>query len=598
MARIKVLSSEIINQIAAGEVVERPASAIKELIENAIDASSSKIILKTQNSGKSSIEIIDNGIGMEEEDILLSVKEHATSKIEKTNDLFNISSLGFRGEALASISSISKLTIESKTKKSNLGLKCNFNFNKLISKEKISMNEGTKIIINDIYSNTPARLKFLKADRTELKYIQTMIKHYAFLYPLIAFEFYNNDKRLLKFMPSKNRLERLSLIKSTNLEEWLHTTIDSHYLSGELFVLKPSASIRKQDIKIYINGRPVYDKIVRKALLTGYEELSINTNEAIMYLVLNIEPNFIDLNVSPTKNEVRFIESNFVFDIVHKSVLSFYNNAYNSDSLINYNTNSLRHTSVKKIKENTFNNFSKTNIKNTKYKEDSLNTGVLFHNNRTISKNAEKLLYGEIGAIKELVKDDNRKTVIIGHNYRIIGQFLKQYTILEDGDKLVLIDQHAAHERVNYEKIKKSFLEGDKQNMLLSQIVEVEGFTEKFITEKLDLLNINYKILKNASKNEVIKIEIHAIPYVLENTDLKELMRRYFNSEEKEDFYRIAATISCHTSIRGNRFLSDQEIKDLITKLLECDYPYACPHGRPTIVNFSKNDIERLFERV
>lgn len=552
MNKINILSEDLINKISAGELIERPAYAVKELIENSIDAEADTINVELINSGKQRIIVSDNGIGISEDDLKLAILRHTTSKIANVEDLYNISSLGFRGEALASIASISKLTIQTKTKNSDYGLELKSIFGDIISINKNTCKNGTSIIVDDFYKNTPARLAFLKTDQTEFSHSLNFFNNFAIAYPNITFKLVNNEKTFLYYPANKNISERFNLVFNSKAK-WLFSQNEHNYLSAELYILDPKVS-NKKDYRTFINGRIVNDKVLYHALNSSFEKYS-STSFNTVVLFLNCDPNFIDVNVSPTKSEVRFREASLVHDFVSKLVEQIFSTEKHPANLVSL------------MSKNTFENFK----------------------NDVFTKNLEEA--------PELFQE------ALSPSYfpirKIIGQYKNQYLIYEEDDKLFFVDQHAAHERINFEKILNTLMKNTEiQNLLLPEFLELSKQDSLLFDKHLpELKDLGFDIEK-----EEDNFVVRSVPRILAELDIIKLFFELLkNYDDKVSIVNnlslIAAPLSCHASIRGATVLSENQIASLLEELENCEYPYTCPHGRPVKLEFTLNDIEKLFKR-
>ncbi len=426
-SRIKELPIDVVNQIAAGEVVERPASVIKELIENSIDAEANDIVVELVDAGKKQILIKDNGSGIHGDDIELALTRHATSKIASSEDLFNINTLGFRGEALPAIASVSKITMISKSRESNSGTKVYAEYGSIKSKQKKAVASGTIIIVDELYSNTPARLKFLKKSSTELSHCISVVNNYAMAYPTVSFRLLHNGRSIFFLPPVESFESRLSSVTG-HKSKWFSAQSAYEYISGEVFVGDPQKMDSPNEIKIFVNGRNVRDRMVSHAISSFYDHNLSSGDHPLTILFLNIDPSFVDVNVSPTKNEVRFRESNTIYSFVQ--------------TLLEQALNIQRTTNI--------NNFNPSRPSTT----ETSNSGIIYQP-LTTEPSIEQSLFEDVSQV----------------SFNVIGQFNKQYLIIEEDKKLILIDQHAAHERINYEKIKKALSDNiESQELLIPEI--------------------------------------------------------------------------------------------------------------------------------
>jgi DNA mismatch repair protein MutL len=567
-ARIKELPLDVVNQIAAGEVVERPASVIKELIENAIDAEANDIVVELVDAGKKQIIIKDNGCGIYSDDIELALTRHATSKIARSEDLFNIHTLGFRGEALPAIASVSKITVMSKSRESESGTKVYAEYGAVKSKQKKAIASGTIIIVNDIYSNTPARLKFLKKTSTELSHCISVVNNYAMAYPSVSFRVLHNGRSIF-FLPSVDDMEsRLSSVTGIK-SKWLKAQSAYEHINGEVFVADPQKMDgTASEIKIFVNGRNVRDRMVTHAISSFYDQNVSSGDHPLTVIFLNIDPSFVDVNVSPTKNEVRFRESNTVYSFVQ--------------SLLEQALN----TNKKPMQPSSF-------TYNRPGSAQTANTGALYQPLPTMTTEAgEQPLFEDMSQIP----------------FSVIGQFHKQYVIIEEKEKLILIDQHAAHERINYERIKKALNDNiEEQSLLMPEILELgakDAVVLKDILPELKKIGFNIEEF-SAPKMNAAAFTIRSIPKILSNIDVKQLIRDIILEKAelsetkgiKEKIAVTAASLSCHASVRGIQQLHPQEIVRLLSELEQCEFPYTCPHGRPIKVEFTLYEIEKMFKR-
>ncbi len=563
-SRIKELPIDVVNQIAAGEVVERPASVIKELIENSIDAEANDIVVELVDAGKKQILIKDNGSGIHGDDIELALTRHATSKIASSEDLFNINTLGFRGEALPAIASVSKITMISKSRESNSGTKVYAEYGSIKSKQKKAVASGTIIIVDELYSNTPARLKFLKKSSTELSHCISVVNNYAMAYPTVSFRLLHNGRSIFFLPPVESFESRLSSVTG-HKSKWFSAQSAYEYISGEVFVGDPQKMDSPNEIKIFVNGRNVRDRMVSHAISSFYDHNLSSGDHPLTILFLNIDPSFVDVNVSPTKNEVRFRESNTIYSFVQ--------------TLLEQALNIQRTTNI--------NNFNPSRPSTT----ETSNSGIIYQP-LTTEPSIEQSLFEDVSQV----------------SFNVIGQFNKQYLIIEEDKKLILIDQHAAHERINYEKIKKALSDNiESQELLIPEILDLnakDAVVLKDLLKEFNSIGFNIEEFPEPKANEVA-FSIRSIPKILSNIDVKVLiievlLEKVELSETngiKEKIAIIAASLSCHASIRGVQQLHYQEIIKLLSELEKCEFPYTCPHGRPIKVEITMNEIEKMFKR-
>jgi len=565
--KIHQLSLDIVNKIAAGEVVERPASVIKELVENSIDAEANDIHIELVDAGKKQILVKDNGAGINNDDIDLALTRHATSKIQDLEDLYSISTLGFRGEALPAIASVSKMNITSKTKDDGAGTKLYAEYGDIKSRNKKAVSNGTAISVEELYSNTPARLKFLRKSNTELSHCISTVNNYAIAYPSVSFKLMHNGRSLF-FLPQTNNTEqRLSSVLGTKAK-WLSAKSAYEYASGEVFILDPSETDTVREIRIFVNGRFVRDRIVNHAVTSYFEKHLSTGTEPLIVMFLNIDPAFVDANVSPTKNEVRFREPNFIYSFVQSLM-----------------EQALKDAAPKRPGQ------AQTFSANYQTASDAMPQSLNFTTDTKKQSGTEQ-----------------KRLDIPSSQIKMIGQFKMQYIVMEENEKLILIDQHAAHERINFERITASLADTKElQQLLIPDTLELNiGDSLKFreLIPQLNEKGFSIEEFGRGAKGKATFL-IRSIPRILSNIDVKELFLELIK-EDLSDVSRqaltkklalIGARLSCHASIRGKERLSDMEVNQLLNQLGKCEFPYTCPHGRPTKIEITLSDIEKMFKR-
>lgn len=584
---VNKLDEKTISQIAAGEVVERLASIVKELIENSIDAKADQILVSVKEK-ESGIEITvkDNGIGMSEEDIIKSIENHSTSKISSIDDLSNIHSYGFRGEALASIASISKMTIESKEMNSKIGKRVVFQEKKEIGNEIASMNNGTRIIIEDIFYNIPARKKFLKSFSTEFVHISKQFINISLVNPNVSFELIKNSKTLYKFQKRENVDDRIKEAVYKDIEEsFIKINYESDFrIKGYIEI--PDKANRRAEQYIFVNGRYINDKIISTAIIRGYEGFIMKEQRPRYILMIEIDPREVDINVHPRKLEVRFRDTDYIFRAIQQTIRS-----------------SIEQRNIKKLEAYKYNvpQISSGGINNEKsrnasdYVNNFNNYADTFNNS-----NANFRVDYSINPVSQpypQFKFDNNHELTNKKYYQIFDS----YILVIEKDKVIMIDQHAAAERITYEKLENIQKENIKI-MLLPIKYELDKVSIDLIKENRSVIE-SYGILFELDKDNII---INAFPNFIESTDLKDIIEELVTdfkevqnnikiSEEKKD--HIRATLACHTSIRANKRLTDLEMASLVDELYNSQNPMNCPHGRPTMWELTKSDIEKRFKR-
>ena len=592
MARIKQLSKHLINQIAAGEVIERPASVVKELIENSIDAGATKISVEINNDCRD-IRVADNGSGIHPDDILLAFSKHATSKIATDEDLFDIHTMGFRGEALSSIISISKLTCTTRTAEFDTGLKVKCE-NSEVKSTQTGCAVGTIMEIKDLFYNLPARLKFLKSSNTEFSYIQELVQSIALAHPQCSLELKKNGKQALKTSGQNNLLQTIKEVYSadvvSNLKEVFKTDqLSNLKISG--YVSTPDYTrSSKKSYHIYINSRTVKCPVFQKAIDTAYKSLIANGKYPFVVLNLEIPPSDVDVNVHPTKKEVRYKNTNQIFNFIYTSIQA---------GLSNY--------IEKKVEaiESFAPQFSKsvqspqTNIIDfVQPKLESTNSAIFAKDDDTvyISDSEMKKLEEkhEQIVVQPKMFVPTEKTQEPEEN--IIGQYKNTYILVEKEDGLEIVDQHIAEERYIYEKLmsEKNIV---SQMLFVSDVVPVSSSEAILIKENLDKFEKFGYGIEFLKENELI---FRKVPQMIAKVNPKEILADILenidgNIDRLEE--KILITTSCKASVKAGQKLSTWQMQEIIKKWRTTKMPYTCPHGRPIVKFFPHKEIAGFFQR-
>ena len=592
MARIKQLSKHLINQIAAGEVIERPASVVKELVENSIDAGATKISVEINNDCRD-IRVADNGSGIHPDDILLAFSKHATSKIATDEDLFDIHTMGFRGEALSSIISISKLTCTTRTAEFDTGLKVKCE-NSEVKSTQTGCAVGTIMEIKDLFYNLPARLKFLKSSNTEFSYIQELVQSIALAHPQCSLELKKNGKQALKTSGQNNLLQTIKEVYSadvvSNLKEVFKTDqLSNLKISG--YVSTPDYTrSSKKSYHIYINSRTVKCPVFQKAIDTAYKSLIANGKYPFVVLNLEIPPSDVDVNVHPTKKEVRYKNTNQIFNFIYTSIQA---------GLSNY--------IEKKVEaiEGSAPQFSKsvqspqTNIIDfVQPKLESTNSAIFAKDDDTvyISDSEMKKLEEkhEQIVVQPKMFVPTEKTQEPEEN--IIGQYKNTYILVEKEDGLEIVDQHIAEERYIYEKLmsEKNIV---SQMLFVSDVVPVSSSEAILIKENLDKFEKFGYGIEFLKENELI---FRKVPQMIAKVNPKEILADILenidgNIDRLEE--KILITTSCKASVKAGQKLSTWQMQEIIKKWRTTKMPYTCPHGRPIVKFFPHKEIAGFFQR-
>lgn len=622
--RIKKLPNILINQIAAGEVVERPASALKELLENSIDARADKIIVDLTDGGIKQIKITDNGVGICEADLHLALDRHATSKLEDEDSLYNVTTLGFRGEGLASIASVSRFSLASRIEGSQHGYKISSNFGVLSDVVPGAVNNGTVVEVNELYHNIPARKKFLKAATTEYGHCKNVFERISLSYPQIGFELRHNGKMIYQ-LESQPLLQRISQLFGDDYTkspfEILETQMNNLSLSG--YIYHPSYLSGTKTVQFfYINGRYVRDRVIQNAVKQGFSGVLHHEHQPQYVLFLEIDPHEVDVNVHPTKSEVRFREVGSIHNFISSSIRKAL--AVSPDSRVNATVFATDGEEVRPITDNRT-SFVDTN-RSTGYNsvpayEKSSSAGARFSDNfrrenaQAPGKSAIRQWLPPEGVLNSLVTtqksanlftEDNNETYsevlpMLGFALALLGGI---YILSQADDGLIVVDMHAAHERIILERLKQQVANHDvpAQRLLVPlelDIDEIMAATFKEHETDLKALGIECRLLDST------KLEVEAIPLLINTTDTGRLvldtlseLSSYGNSNAlAEHSEEILSTIACHSAVRANHQLTITQMNSILRDMeqtLRADY---CNHGRPTWFRLSMQELDTMFMR-
>ncbi|EJD81870.1 DNA mismatch repair endonuclease MutL [Staphylococcus epidermidis] len=644
MGKIKELETSLANKIAAGEVVERPSSVVKELLENAIDAQATEINIEVEQSGVSSIRVVDNGTGIAQEDLGLVFHRHATSKIVADDDLLHIRTLGFRGEALASISSVAKVTLKTCTDNEN-GHEIYAENGKIIHQKPAKAKKGTDIQVDSLFYNTPARLKYIKSLYTELGKITDIVNRMAMSHPEIRISLVSDGKKLLSTNGSGRTNEVMAEIYGMKVaKDLVHISGDTSDYHLEGFVAKPEHSrSNKHYISIFINGRYIKNFVLNKAILEGYHTLLTIGRFPICYINIQMDPILVDVNVHPTKLEVRLSKEDQLYDLIVTKIRE----AFKDKILIPQND--LNHASKKNKVLETFEqqkiNFEKqqSQIGETSapyvHDQKDKNHDVESHKNNldsTSSTNNESTevsneLHNHIDdsylqSQKEVLFDmeqntsneyeisnqqsnDIKGTVSQTPHRRvpymeIVGQVHGTYIIAQNENGMFMIDQHAAQERIKYEYFREKIGEvtNEVQNLLIPLTFHFSKDEQMIIDQYKDELDKVGVHLEHFGGHDYI-VNSYPVWFPKEEAeeiikDMIELVLKHKSVDVKKIREDAAIMMSCKKSIKANHYLKNNEMADLIDQLREAEDPFTCPHGRPIIINFSNYELEKLFKRV
>ena len=670
---INILDDLTIHKIAAGEVVERPSSVTKELIENSIDASSTQIVIDIVDGGKKQIRITDNGEGIPSSEVDKSFLRHATSKIKKIDDLYDLYSLGFRGEALASIASVSRLEMITKTKDEPLGTKVVLEGGKEVLKEPVGTKNGTTIIIKDLFFNTPVRQKFLKSTHAETINISDLINKLAIGNTNVQFKYINNGKLMLN-TPGDNKL--ISVIRSIYGKEIVENLIE---INEEGSFCNINGYIGNNNIyrsnknlqHIYINNRYVRSKIILDAINEAYKSIIPINKHGVCFLNIDINPAKIDVNIHPTKMEIKFENDKDLYieirDLLKKKLLNtaLIGKYENYDDKFKVNESKETYLQEKEAYLQTFNNLNKENeedknlnkatpkndfselnsfmslsealSRNNKVEENKANKEKVKDSTIT-SNNIEKEIklqsienkkneffidgvvdvsksfsFDELNSLNEKndkkaelnqiseenIKSENRFSIT---DFRVVGSILNTYIVLEKNEAMYLLDQHAAHEKVLYEEYMKKFKNHkiDMQMLLDPIVMEFSNVDMMKIENNMDLfLNFGFEIELFGNNH----IMVRGVPTIFGTPESEKFILQIIdNMEDLSSSYDLKgdkfASMACRAAIKANDKIHIIEMKKLLLQMEKCENPFTCPHGRPTIVEISKKEIEKMFKRI
>lgn len=597
--KIRQLPESLANKIAAGEVVERPASVVKELIENSIDAKSTWIKVDVEEAGLNLIRVSDNGVGMSEDDVKRSFLRHATSKIEFDTDLFHVKSLGFRGEALASISAVSKLTIKTSTGE-QAGTKLYLEGGKIIEASKSDARQGTEITVEQLFYNTPARLKYMRTIYTELGHITDLINRYALAHPNVRFEITHNNKVLFKSAGTNQLLQVIANIYGNNVARQMipiKEETKDFKISG--YICKPEVTRSSRDfITLIINGRYIKNQGLTQAVLRAYHTLLPIHRNPIVVIAIKMDPILVDVNVHPTKLEVRFSKEKELISLIEQTIKT----SFKDLTLIPHVTQPVEKTRKQKTLQMDAENFQQESLESF----EAVERPNLFAENYAEIKSDEAESVSEHQEFAEaFAKSDND----VLPQERIpplypIGQLQGTYILAQNELGFYMIDQHAAQERIKYEffRDKLAKTNNELQSLLIPVTFEFTNEELMFIKENETLLN-DVGLFFEAFGHQTLAIR--DVPTWFPKGTEEEIVRDMIEQiivdstiNVKKIREEVAIMMSCKRSIKANHHLDIGEMNRLLNDLRACEDPFTCPHGRPVIVHFTTYEIEKMFKRI
>lgn len=631
---IRVLDKKIADKIAAGEVVERPLSIIKELAENSLDAGADDIVIEIKNGGKTYIRITDNGCGIEADQCETAFLRHATSKIEKEEDLDAIYTLGFRGEALASIAAVSKVELLTKTQESSAGKRVELHGGDVVSSSAWGCPDGTTFIVKDLFYNTPARQKFLKKDSTEAGLIVEFVTNLALAYPHVRVRMISNDRILFATNGKGDRLRTIMTLTSrTHTETLIPFIYETDGIKVEGYVSGPGESRKNRKGQVFfVNGRAVGSRIIEKGIERAYRDRLFEGRFPVCYLFLTVNPETMDVNIHPNKKEVRFYREDLIENAVADGIISALTTKAAvpeiKDVLVSDNDKTpvtaekvaeALHSRTESLKERNpaaINRIFMEYDLEKKQDEESA-AGVMEkavtekYRSADIADGSSETAEFSGAAEKKAVQSEKQETFLTSRgNYvfdftalKIHGQIFRTYIQLSDDESVYFLDQHAAHERVFFEKLMKQFrnMEKHRQTLLIPFQIDVSHREKEMEDKWLEPL---YDMGFTIEEFGPVTYKISEIPSFFEIRQAEDFLEEFIQTSgetsdfQSKDIWDRIATKACKKAVKGNDSLSQQEIENLLDELGRCENPYSCPHGRPVFIRITKKELEKRFRRV
>ncbi len=600
MNRIKVLDELTIQKIAAGEIIERPSSIVKELVENSLDAKSSNITIEIRNGGKSYIRVTDDGEGIAREDLSIAFKRHSTSKLSSADDLYQIMSFGFRGEALASISTISKVEVLTKTGENPIGTHAFLEEGNILKLESVGCPKGTTMIVTHMFYNVPVRENFLKSDMIEANNVSDIVYKLALGNPGVSFKYIKDNKVLFKTSRNNDLISNIYALLGKDFNDNLirvnyeSSNLKVHgYISNNKFYRS-----NKTHQYLYVNNRYIKNYNISSLIENKYKSIIPINKFPVFILFIDMDPKLIDVNIHPTKEEIKFMNQQKINEEL----------GYIIDKTINESL-SMPKTKFKQRKEKPINELPLLYDENFLTKKSHLETYDNYDNIENKDAIAEDRSYHIKEDVEDLLVDEpdknNYELINILEKGQIIGTLFFTYILVEDlqSSKLFVVDQHAAHERVMYEKFKEEYKEENIsiQHLLKPEIIELSNAETQLVVKNIDLFKKLGFMVEEFGTNSVI---IRGVPILFGKPQVKDLFLELVDTIESniESSYEVKLDkiikISCTRAIKSGDKMNNIEIKSLFKQLCNTKNPYTCPHGRPTIIEISKTDIDKEFKRI
>lgn len=604
---IKLLSKETIDKIAAGEVVDRPENVVKELIDNSVDSGATAVSIEIRNGGSELIRVTDNGCGISKEDIPNAFLRHATSKLTEAEDLQKIMTMGFRGEALASIAGVSRVELITKRKEDITGYRYVIEGGRELSFKEIGIPDGTTMIIRDLFFNVPVRRQFLKSARTEGSYVRDIVEKAALSFTGISFSLISDGKQLFHTLGNGKLGDVVYTIYGNETSQSMLNVAYSDSLtciSG--MISKPVLSRSKRDFEIYfVNGRHVRSNIIERAIETAYEGYLMQHRFPFTVLKIDISPEKVDVNIHPKKSEIRFSDDEAIFNAVYEAVKSTLSHRELIPSAV---SDGKKHTEKESVHfepfENKLRGLKEAAPEISALKEE---LGKIPHG---VSENipvrdipSYEVSYEEYEPEIEVYEQQTFLTEEARPYYRFIGQIFETYWMIEYDNSLYLIDQHAAHEKVNYEKLMASIEANEPvSQMIIPQMITLNAAEAMLLENNMEIFHgMGFEIESAGEKDFIVR----AVPAQLPELSSGELLMDMIDSlsdmktgADTRILKEKVASMACKASVKGNMRLSEKEMRALTDELLTLKDPYNCPHGRPVIVKLTHYDLDRMFKRI
>ena len=596
-SRIHLLDDDTICKIAAGEVIERPASAVKELLDNSIDAGATEIKVEIEGSGVKRISVRDNGSGMSHVDASMAFKKHATSKLTSIDDLELVRTLGFRGEALSSMAAVAKVTLVTRRSRDVAGTKVIAGSDGVESISEVGAPVGTAVDVADLFHSTPARRKYLKSSRTELAHITEVLTNYAIAHPAISFTLLNEGKVVLRSPATSNMFDNIVHIHGVEVARSLVSVVwenDLVRVSG--YISKPELSRSGADLQsFYINGRSISSKAISNAIRLGYYTLLPKGRYPAAFLNLEIDPSIVDVNVHPRKTEVRFSHEKDIMDAVTAAVEKALSSTHLVPEIkLKNKPSSLQKVLYKDKGGEETKLYNKVQVESfvleepTPYHPPAKDTERRLKASARLQSRLEAIPHGE-------------ESFFVADDVKVMGQFADLYVIAEVEKKLLLIDQHAAHERIMYEQVLDSRDMGWQE--LLDPVTLELNPKERVVLEEFIpyLEEVGFSISEFGPDTYVVT----TVPTIfgrMENPDVvhdivSDLLSVGRIKDDTEIYDHVFSTMACRAAIKAGAVCNKEQMADLIRQLKKCRNPYTCPHGRPTMISFTREELDRMFKR-